>query len=115
MNLQEIQGDLFDHIPAVRFNDPDTSHKAADDINVRVGTQRYKILSAFGFGGAMTADEAQEASGVPVRSCYWKRVSELRSIGLISDTGVRRMGSSGSDQIVSIITAKGREVLATAS
>jgi hypothetical protein len=46
-------------------------------------------------------------SGVPERSCYWKRVSELVAAGYLEDTGRAAMGELGSSQRINMITPKG--------
>lgn len=55
----------------------------------------------------LTAEEARAAAGLSVRTCYWKRCSELRQMGLIADTGEERPGDSDQLQMVSAITSKG--------
>jgi hypothetical protein len=42
---------------------------------------------------------------------YWKRCSDLRSLGLIQDTGTRRTLLSGSQGIVCAITQQGIDAL----
>lgn len=93
--------------PAVRATDPATSRKAAADVAVRAGSQRWRLLFAYGGGKELTADEAMRDAGVSERSCYWKRISELVQGGYLEDTGVERMGEQGSMQRVNKITAKG--------
>lgn len=90
----------------VRKSDPDTSHAAASNPKylVRAGTQRYKLLLTY-TQGSHTADEAQELSGVDVRSCYWKRLSELREDGYL-----RRIGERNG-QMVCTLTEAGAEAL----
>lgn len=97
-------------IPA-RSTDPDTSHRATEEIKVRAGTQRAKLLQAFALTpdfGLTDEEAALTADGVPLRSEYAKRCSELREAGLIEPTGETRKGGSGQDRMVSWITAKGR-------
>lgn len=101
-------------IPA-RSTDPVTSHKATEEIKVRAGTQRARLLEAFGWAAAesflgLTDEEAAIwADGVSVQSEYAKRCSELREAGFIEPTGKTRRGASGMERIVSRITDKGRE------
>lgn len=104
-------------IPA-RATDPATSHAATKTIRLRAGTQRARLLEAFaleaaGFG--LTDEEAADlADGVPYRSEFAKRCSELREAGWIETTGTTRKGVAGHDRIVSKITDAGRAALAIA-
>lgn len=98
----------------VRHDDPDTSRRGAADVAPRAGSQRHRLLAAYAAAGegGLTADEAQAAAqGVALRSCYWKRVSELVHADLLEDTGLERMGDQGSLQRVNRITELGRSVL----
>lgn len=95
-----------------RATDPATSRAGAKDATVRSGSQRHKLLVAYGSGIALTADEAMRRADVNERSCYWKRVSELLEGGLIEDTGIERRGEQGSLQRVNQITQRGIDVLA---
>jgi hypothetical protein len=99
--------------PTARASDPRTS-KAYDAAKMRKGTQGHLLLLAFSEvpTDGLTDEEAmQHAEGVSPTSEYAKRCSDLRSAGLIVDTGVDRKGSSGLDRIVSRITDKGWAVL----
>jgi hypothetical protein len=51
--------------------------------------------------GARAALAGHEIKG------YWKRCSDLRTMGLIQDLGIRRGVSSGSQAIVCVITQAG--------
>lgn len=105
-------------IPA-RRTDPATSHAATEAVTVRAGTQRHRLLAAFGLPAAvqgLTDEEAADlADGVPYRSEYAKRCSELRAGGLIDPTGDTRPGVAGHERIVSRITDRGRAELARLS
>jgi hypothetical protein len=103
--------DICRSLAGARSTDPGTSGRAAHDVLGREGSQRHKLLLAFATGPAMTADEAMRRAGVSERSCYWKRISELREAGLIEKTGAERPGEQGSSQIVSQITEAGRAAL----
>lgn len=87
-----------------RRSDPDTSHDAA----ARLGDQRSlmgKLLVVF-LDGDRTAEQASLSLGlVPERAN--KRVSDLSNLGLIEDTGERRVGRAGRNQIVWTITRAG--------
>jgi hypothetical protein len=95
-----------------RKQDHHTSEQGAYDVAFRAGTQKAKLLTAYFDHGHLTADEAAKEAGVSMRSCYWKRCSELRDIGFIEpvmdgDTVIERPGDSGSLQMVCKITREG--------
>lgn len=97
-----------------RATDPRTSHKAAEVIRLKAGTQRHRLLEAFardslvGNGTGLTDEEAMEQTvGVSPTSEYATRCSEMRRAGWLVDTGEDRKGNSGTPRIVSRITEKG--------
>lgn len=107
---------MFDDLPLFRATDPATSRAAAGDIRIRRDSQLHKLLAVYGHPSAytgLTADEAGQLSGLANNRscCYWKRCSELRAKGLISDLGITRPGISGSEQIVCSITDDGLKTL----
>lgn len=102
----------LDEIPVARTNDPDTSHAAAARIPRR-GSSARLLLYVFSLG-SFTADEAADAlDGVEGYKAYkagtWKRISDLKNLGWIEDTGERRPGRVGRLQAVLTITPAGRE------
>ena len=101
--------------PMVRRPDPETSHKAAKSARVRVGSQQWQLLAAYGQAVDMTADEAGVATGLASKPgcCYWHRVSDLLKHGYIEPTGEQRVARSGELQRVNRITETGRARLAT--
>lgn len=105
------QDDLFAPVvPAARTADPVTSNEGIRDVLPRAGSQQAKLLLAYANRPmGLTADEAGQSSGLSEnpRCGYWKRISELRRDGLISDTHRTRPGLAGSVQSVLAITAKG--------
>lgn len=96
-----------------RSTDPDTSRKAEPG-PMRAGSQRARLLAAFARPEAvdgLTDEEAADlADGVPYRSEFAKRCSELRAAGLIEPTGSTRPGVAGHERIVSRITDGGQAV-----
>lgn len=110
-----------------RTTDPATSKQAAGAVKVRAGSQRARLLAAFGkydeghpnLSAALVGAEpgltdeqaARLAEGVSMSSEYAKRCSELREAGLIAPTGSTRPGVSGAERIVSRITFEGSRVL----
>lgn len=100
--------------PTARTTDPRTSHGHWNPDTMRPGTQAHRLLQTFGRypDDGLTDEQAMERSeGVSPLSEYAKRCSDLRTAGLIHDTGRDRKGGSGLDRIVSEITDKGRAVL----
>jgi hypothetical protein len=100
--------------PMVRNVDPETSHKAAKSARVRVGSQQWQLLTAYGDAVDMTADEAGVATGLAFKPgcCFWHRVSDLLKHGYIEPTGAQRVARSGELQRVNRITETGRAKLA---
>ena len=98
----------------VRTTDPDTSRKAAKNAQVRVGSQQWQLLQAYGKNVDMTADEAGIVTGLANKPgcCYWHRVSDLLKHGYIETTGTQRVARSGELQRVNRITDAGRAKLA---
>lgn len=99
-----------------RTSDPATS-RAAEPTPVKAGTQRAALLAAFASPGAergLTDEEAADlADGVPYRSEFAKRCSELRAAELLEVVpGVTRSGVSGYQRLVSRITDQGRDTSA---
>jgi len=81
--------DLFDYAAAARRSDPATSQAAAK-INRRPRRgHREILLETIQRLGRCTAREAFEASDLPPRCCYWKRVSELEQRGAVRVAGQR--------------------------
>lgn len=95
---------LFDTIPRARNMDPDTSHEAAKAPRKR---QIMTILESFA-QSPMTDEEASTVSGI---SQAWKRCSDLRKLGWIKDTGIRKQSLAGKLAMVSIITPDGLTAL----
>lgn len=99
---------------------PSTSATAAERVRRREGgdiatftakSQKAKLLHAYAGHTdprGMHAGEARVAAGLSLRSCFWKRVSELAQVGYIEPTGEERMDrDSGSDRIVYRVTGAG--------
>ena len=78
---------------------------AAYNVQERALTQKDRLLVAFtAHPEGLTDEEAATIAGLPIRSCWWKRCSELREAGLIEHTEQMRLGSAGCNQLVSRIT-----------
>jgi hypothetical protein len=99
--------DLIFDLPLFRSSDPDTSRQANP---MRVGSHRAILLAIYANSTlGLTDEEAASralANGHEIRG-YWKRCSDLRTMGLIQDTGTRRALTSGSQGIVCSITQLG--------
>jgi predicted ArsR family transcriptional regulator len=79
--------DLFSYPHQAGYTEPDTSKKAAESIDA--GTLRAVVLDAIERCGAMTADECAHRLGMNILSVR-PRFTELKALGLIHDTGLRR-------------------------
>lgn len=97
-----------------RRTDLESSHEAAE--SVKVGPNALTLLNAFA-KKSMTAEEANFEIGPRGLPGYWKRVSDLRNLGLIEQRGARAgkpmwgVNLSGRKAAVWIITPEGRAVL----
>jgi DNA-binding transcriptional ArsR family regulator len=92
-------GDLFDNYP----NKPgwkitDTSRDAAQDMDMSARTIRARVLTQLE-ACPMTADQVAEMLSLD-RLSVRPRLSELRAMGLIEDTGTRDENRSGKMAIV---------------
>jgi hypothetical protein len=90
-----------------RNSDPITSHMASYDVRPRKQSQKQRLYEAYlNHPAGLTDEEAAIFAGLPPRSCWWKRCSELRDEGIIAHTGIMRTGSAGSKQMVSRLVAQ---------
>lgn len=95
--------------PGVRADDWETSQAADRMISGKRPTLAVKMLRAY-LGADLTDEEAATRTEL-LRSCYWKRSSELRYLGFIEPTGATRQGVAGVARIVCRITPEGKQVL----
>jgi len=87
---------LFDLLP-VRKSDPDTSREAAKGVNITMlESCVYGCLKAHGSLTSFEIADILRLSLVTVSP----RLRPLSDKGLVRDSGVRRMGQSGRNQIV---------------
>lgn len=105
-----------DPTPLARASDPATSHRAAKSAAIRSGSQKHTLLRAYAMAGGVGLTDEEAASVTRLdqaRSCcWWKRCSELRQAGYISDTGRTRTSVAGEQRMVCEITAAGRAAVA---
>lgn len=101
-----------------RRDDHATSEAGARDVGSRAPTQRLRLLAVYPAAGevGLTAEEAAKAAGVSLRSCFWKRVSELAQDGDIEQQvrdgeEVTRKGDAGVECNVYVLTPAGRAKL----
>lgn len=66
-----------------RNSDPSTSKAAARQVSLTAGTQAATLLRAYLGGEPLIDEQAAMKAGVKIRSCWWKRCSELRFDGYI--------------------------------
>lgn len=79
--------------PGVKTDNPETSREAANAIDGQVAALREQVLLFLAFGAA-TADECASGIGQTILSVR-PRLSELRAMGRIEPTGLRRRNASG--------------------
>ena len=100
-----------------RDEDPSTSHDAgragaereSKVLDVRPGTQRAKLLAAYGRNSFTTLSDEQAAALADLHYqgiCWWKRCSELRQGGFIRVVG-HGEGSNGAAVQRCGLTGKG--------
>ena len=103
------------------MDSPDLASKKKEKenpVSTKFINQRHAMLSGFqqaGVKGA-TAEEAAEMAGVSMRSCFWKRASELRKKELLVPVmrkGEQEFRKSAADgfQTVWKISPEGRNQL----
>lgn len=116
--IDELGALLFDDRPGRhRRADHSTSIAGAMSVAYRAGSQKSALLATYGrFTGGLTDEEAAREAGLSMRSCWWKRCSELRQDGMIApvegpEGTVKRIGGAGDPQMVCAITGAGRAAL----
>ena len=96
--------------PKARNTDPATSKRAAKEVLPKVRTQAFSLLVAHSrHPEGLTDEEACLAAGLDPRIEYRTRCSTLRNLGLIEDTLFTRESSMGRQNMVRVITSKGKE------
>lgn len=105
--MSDYQPDLFGE-PTARRTDPETSHRAADRMKPLAGADRITVLIAhFSHCGGLTDFELASFLGRQQTS-VGKRRGELRDVGYIEATEIKRPAPSGSGAIVWRITERGK-------
>lgn len=94
-----------------RTTDPETSAAAARSLSDKT-TMLTRLLAAYHNRrvGGLTAEEATDEAGYEADDGAWKRVSDLRGMGLIEGTDQSRIGRAGRLQMVLRITDLGKAV-----
>lgn len=96
--------------PTARASDPATSHTAAARASVRAATDRALVLRIHQqWTSGLTDFELAEMAGRQQTSLGVRR-GELRKLGLIRDSGLKRPAPSGTPATVWVITDAGRQV-----
>lgn len=82
----------------------------------RKSSQGMRLLRAYKDAGksGLTPEEAAIEANVSLRSCYWKRVSEMLKAGYLLRTKTTRTSDAGGEQRVLRITPAGRAALKAA-
>ncbi len=100
----------YTDLPLFRATDPETSRQVSP---LRVGTHRAILLEQYFYATLGLTDEEAgmraALAGHEIKG-YWKRCSDLRTLGLIEDLGIRRTLTSGSQGIVCGITQQGLDI-----
>lgn len=94
---------LFACAPRSRRVDRQTSVDAGNSIPISTPSHAALLEAFRSSADGLTDEEAAEIAGLHVRTCWWKRCSELRAAGLIVETGRTRKGSSGRQRIVCVV------------
>ena len=101
----------YQELPLFRATDPETSRQVSP---IRVGSHRALLLEQYATATLGLTDEEAgmraALAGHEIRG-YWKRCSDLRTLGLIQDLGHSRRLSSGSQGIVCAITQTGLDMV----
>ena len=98
-----MKPDLFSYPHQPGHKRSDTSKAAADDIAPSAGTLRAKVLAVLHFRpGGMTADDCADLLGIDKLSIR-PRMSELRELGQVRDSGRRSPNASGKKAIVWVL------------
>lgn len=106
--------------PPARWTDPDTSHRAgprsADVGRFSSKSRSAKLLAVLGTGNYTDQEATIRVVGRAVPTSVFegcrRRMSDLRAVHYIIDSGVRRHNAgSDDDAIVWLLTAAGREAL----
>ena len=109
--MSRMKDYLLEDLPLFRATDPDTSRQVNP---IRVGTHRAILLEQYFHATLGLTDEEAGAraalAGHEIKG-YWKRCSDLRTIGLIEDLGHSRRLTSGSQGIVCGITQTGLDMV----
>lgn len=82
-------------------DDSDTSKEAAEAIAPHINRLQQIALTAIRESGGLTREELSDKTGNPPASIH-PRVSELKKMGLIRDSGLRRRNRSGKRAIVCV-------------
>ena len=109
-----MQPSLFDSVPLFRKNDHTTSRQAAEIVRPRRVSQATLLLQTYAQNtDGLTDEEAGDKSGLTAKPkcCYWKRCSELRAVGFITQIDTVRISSAGCTQMVCQITSEGVKAL----
>lgn len=104
--------------PLHRTPDHVTSIAGAKAVTKRTPSQKVRLLRAYSYAGdaGFTDEQAAHKAGL-LGSCYWRRCTDLRSLGFIEQPAGEpvRKGSSGVSRMISCITLKGYRYLRSLS
>lgn len=102
--------------PRQRIPDHPTSVAGAVAVKERAPSQKIQLLRAYDYAGerGFTDEQAAYYAGL-LKSCYWRRCTDLRSLGYIEqpEGSPVRKGTSGVSRIICTITTEGVAYLAS--
>jgi len=94
-----------------RSSDPITSYNAAQNALKNVKGHKAIVLAAFKVRGEYGFTHEELGEAVPIRSdTARKRCRDLVDLGLVEDSGLKRVVSSGNQSIVWQITELGKTI-----
>ena len=92
--------------PNVRRTDPETSYEAAEAIAPKISSLHRRIIAILDLAGeyGATPYELIRETGV-IYNTIWRRLSELKSMGIVTNTDARRPNDRGFNETVVILTS----------
>ena len=98
--VQDMVGFVEDFKAYARGSDPVTSHEAAEKIKDGLPSLEAQVLRSIKASAeGKNICEVETDTGIPIQTCS-PRLAPLRRKGLIADSGERRPGGTGRNQIV---------------
>jgi predicted HTH transcriptional regulator len=77
----------------------DTSLEAYESVKPRINALHAKVIAAVQARGGATASEVMDDTGV-IYNTVWRRMSELKQLGILVNTDQKRRNSRGRNEVV---------------